>query len=120
MPVAVVGFLRAVLSYHGGCGGGWGGAGEGGEGAGWGWGCVPDGEGVGGCGGWGGGGDGWGGGEGAEGGSTLAGTDRAVMLKGLRVGMRDVRPDEEIGFLAFTTLGTGEEGKIGREGRLYR
>ena len=55
-----------------------------------------------------------------ESGSMLNGTERARLLKDMRVQIADVRPDDEIGYIAFKTVGAGANWSLLSKKRLYR
>jgi hypothetical protein len=55
-----------------------------------------------------------------EGGSGLDGSDRARLLKELRVQMRDVRPDDNVGYLAFSSHQEQDEARLKITERTYK
>ncbi|KAK3345921.1 hypothetical protein B0T25DRAFT_550644 [Lasiosphaeria hispida] len=55
-----------------------------------------------------------------EGGSAMDGSDRARLLRELRVQMRDVRPDEDVGYLAFTSCQGRDEARLRVVKRVYK
>ena len=52
-------------------------------------------------------------------GCTLDGLERARLLKGLKVKLKDVAPDDEVGHIAFGCGGAFETGELMKRGRLY-
>lgn len=55
------------------------------------------------------------------GGSTLSGEERARLLKDVPLKIRDVQPDESVGYIALSDeLDEGAAGGLGQDGRVYK
>ncbi|KAK5658408.1 hypothetical protein OQA88_2385 [Cercophora sp. LCS_1] len=55
----------------------------------------------------------------SKGGSALDGPDRARLLKEVKVQMRDVQPDQDVGYLAFASQDGSPERRLKVAGRIY-
>ncbi|KAF1933564.1 uncharacterized protein M421DRAFT_200147 [Didymella exigua CBS 183.55] len=57
-----------------------------------------------------------------DGGTSLDGAERTRLLRGMKVQIADVSPDNEVGYVVLKSLGEGEDARTGRlrKDRLYR